>query len=86
MYFKFTSSFFSLIQMNYLGRFLEQWGGGSVVDIVVGLRAVVRRIVIQFPPGVRDLSLLQNIHTFYMSFPTSYLMGKKGSFCEGNAA
>jgi hypothetical protein len=40
----------------------------------------------QFPPGVRDLSLLQNIQTFYVSYPASYLMGKKGSFSEKKAA
>jgi hypothetical protein len=70
-------AFFSLIQMNYLGRFLEQCGEDGVTDIVVRLRAGVRRIVVQFRLGLRDLSVLQNVHNFYVSYPASYLMGKK---------
>jgi hypothetical protein len=72
--------------MNYLGSFLEQWGGDSVADIVVWLRAGVRRIMVQLPLGVSDLSVLQNIQTFYVPYPASYLMGKKRSFSEKTAS
>jgi hypothetical protein len=64
--------FFSLTEINYLGRFLEKWRRDGIADIVFRLRAGIREIMVQFPVRVKYISLLVNVQIALGAQSSSY--------------